>query len=112
MKRKAVALIMAMGIIVIVSGFAIAAIHIMGSQASLGEHKIKRLKAQHTAQAGMVYGLNELQQRLETDPGFSGSLSIPQELDDMNRVDTIGINVTAPGYDFTDCRTVDITVEY
>lgn len=77
--KKAVALVIVWGVIILVSLFAIGAIRIMGNEAMIVEHKIQRMKAYYTARAATTYALEELRTGGDpsgTKPNFLNNLDV------------------------------------
>jgi len=58
--RKGVILVVIIGIVLIISTLALAALFLMAQESRIAEHKIKRTKAFFAAQAGMVLALEQL----------------------------------------------------
>ena len=96
--KKSFVLVLVWGIAIMISLLALGAIYLMGNQALLSEHRLKRMKAYYTAKAGMVHALEELR---------SGNLNPGTvNLNDMQADIVVG----SP--DSTNCRPVTITVKY
>ncbi len=58
--RKAVVMVVVMGIMGLVFTLALVALYLMTQQSRLAEHKIKRMRGFFAAQAGIVHALEEL----------------------------------------------------
>jgi Tfp pilus assembly protein PilX len=78
--KKGMALVMVWGMIIVMCFLALAAIYLMGNQGFVAEHKIRRMQAYYTAQAGLVHAFEDIRQDglLNTN-----SLTIPQSSGDM-----------------------------
>lgn len=101
--KKAVALVIVWGVIILVSLFAIGAIRIMGNEAMIVEHKIQRMRAFYTAKAGVTHALEV--RRTGGDP--NGTIT-------LNGLDAdIQVNSCAGGgCPATDLNEVVVTVNY
>lgn len=98
--KKAVALVIVWGITIIIALLAMGAIYLMGNQAFVAEHKIRRIRAYYTAKAGIIHALEEL--RKGHNPNNS-SIS-------LNGFQAkIRVNPISP---YPGCRTVSVTVDY
>ncbi len=58
--RKAVILVVILGIALILSALGLVVLHLMTNEARIAEHKIRRMQAYYAAKAGMVYVLERL----------------------------------------------------
>ena len=58
--KKGVVLAVIIGIMIVISALALAALHLMTQESRIVEHKIKRTGAFYAAQAGMVLALEKM----------------------------------------------------
>lgn len=58
-KRKAVVLVVVMGVLLVVAGLAVSALYLMSKQSIVTEDKIHRVRAYYATQAGMVHAMDE-----------------------------------------------------
>ncbi len=98
--KKAIALVIVWGITIMIALLAIGAIYLMGNQAFIAEHKIRRIQAYYTAKAGVIHALEEL--RKGRNP-HNTSITLNNMQAD--------ITVT-PGSRYPGCKTVSVTVDY
>jgi len=98
--KKSIALVFVWGIIIMIALLSIGAIYLMGNQAFVAEHKIRRLRAYYTAKAGLIHALEELRRgRNLTNTSI--------RLNGMNAAITVN-----PGGPYPGCRTISVTVDY
>ena len=104
--KKAVILVVVMGILIVVFTLALVALYLMTQEARIAEHKIRRMEALFAARAAMVHAIEELRSgNTNLDPSWTVT---------MNRIGpgavTITYNAAATGPGNT--HQVDVTVQY
>lgn len=107
--KKAVVLVIVWGLTIIVAILAIGAIYLMGNQAYVAEHKIRRILAYYTAKAGMVYALEDLRTTGTVDPS---QIQLIQGSRNLTAVITTTSGCPTLADDFSGCQTLSITVDY
>jgi len=98
--KKSVALVIVWGFVIIIALLSIGAIYLMGNQAFVAEHKIRRLRGYYTAKAGVIHALEELRKGRNPD---NTSITL------NNMQAKIKVNSRSP---YSGCKTVSVTVDY
>ncbi|HEC69314.1 MAG TPA: hypothetical protein ENI31_03390 [Candidatus Omnitrophica bacterium] len=98
--KEAIALVIVWGITIVIALLAIGAIYLMGNQALVAEHKIRRIQAYYTAKAGVIHALEELRRGRNPD---NTSITLNSMQADIT------VNPTSP---YLGCSTVSVTVDY
>ncbi|MCM8786607.1 MAG: hypothetical protein NC935_00945 [Candidatus Omnitrophica bacterium] len=94
MKKSAV-LIVVIGVTIVLSILALAAIYIMTNEPRIAEHKIRRIRAIFAARAGLVYALERLR-REGTDQNTINNINQNDPVIENLRVDvTVRLRGTA-----------------
>jgi len=90
-KKKGLALMTVLIIIFIITGLAAVVLYLMGNQAIIAEHKIKRSKAMYAARAGMISAMECL--RRDNCPGCSPIASHLPCTYTLNNINGYDVNV-------------------
>jgi Tfp pilus assembly protein PilX len=90
-RRKAVVLVIVLGIALVVSTLVLAALSLMTQESRVAEGKIKRIRAFYAVQAGMVNAVEDL--RKSNSIGGSGTLNTIYVGAGLNGYPTLGIPV-------------------
>lgn len=106
-------LVIVMGIIVVISTLALASLYFTTQQSRITEHKIKRIRAQAAAQAGIVHALEALRRSDDNDPDIDAIIdSMPKVNNytvDLGIGDFIDDNAYPP---INGTRPINATVNY
>ena len=73
--KKAIALVIVWGVVILVSLFAIGAIRIMGNEAMIVEHKINRMRAFYTARAATAHAVEQLRNGVDPSGNYANFLN-------------------------------------
>jgi hypothetical protein len=77
--KKAVILVIVLGVMLVISILAVVALNLMSQESRIAEHKIRRLRAFYAAEAGKVDALEQLRRGIVTIPpiGTIRTLNLP-----------------------------------
>jgi len=109
-KKRAIALVIIWGILLMITALALASIYLMGNEARIAEHKVKRTMAYYLARAAWVYAFDKLRNNI----AWSGesNFSFPAgENNNLSADITVG-NVNSTGTILDGTKKVTISVNY
>ena len=109
--KKGVALVIVWGILLMITTLALAAIYLMGNEARVSEHKVRRTIAYYLAQAALVYAFDNLRNNSNWggDPNFQ--LSSGEDLNFSANI-TVGNTITNTNTILDGTKEVKIQVDY
>ncbi len=110
MKKRAIALVIIWGILLMITALALASIYLMGNEARIAEHKVKRTMAYYLARAAWVYAFDKLRNNI----AWSGesNFSFPAgENNNLSADITVG-DVNSTGTILDGTKKVTISVNY
>ncbi len=102
--KKSVALVIVWGITIVICLLALGGIYLMGNQAFVAEHKIRRMQAYYTAKSGVIEALEKLRRGQAVN-----AVTLSQSSGDMT-ADIKVENVTSGA--FQGLKKVNVTVDY
>jgi len=99
--KRGMALMIILGIIIVMCILALGAVYVMGNQAYVAEHKIRRTQGFYTARAGFIHAYDRLVHGVVTTVNLNGTrVNIDQDYGTMTaEIDTISgtpLNGTIP----------------
>lgn len=101
MQKKAVAIVIVWGILIVLSLLAMSALRLMSNQGTMTESSVRRTKAYYTAKAAMVVALEE-----RRNPALPLSANVSEN--GMTAV----IQSRGASADFPNCEEINIKVDY
>jgi len=107
--KKSVALVIVWGITIVICLLALGGIYLMGNQAFVAEHKIRRMQAYYTAKSGIIKALEELRRGQPVSSVNGSSVSLSQSSGNMS-ADIKVENITSGS--FQGLKRVSATVDY
>ena len=117
--KKGVVLVVIIGIMVVISTLALAALYLMSQESRIVEHKIKRTGAFYAAQAGMVLALEKLRkgdwaphavQKYCLNDNIDNDCTPSRTVDDANIPYDVTIEIHPAGT--SGSSQIDIVVDY